>query len=163
MKKIFLGLLLLATTIAQGASYVSTTFTNANTNAVITGYLAIKSITLANSTSTGAATITLYDAPSTNLTYALSSYTNNTTSSVVTNKTRWTNYFGAYQTNSFLMVTNTTTVVAASTNLYPTLLSVSVPAGNTYTYTYADGIEALRGVLATANTNSVITIEYLRR
>ncbi len=162
MKKIFLGLFLTASFAAQGAT-VSTVFTNSNTNAVITGYLSISSITLANNTTTDAANITLYDAPTNSLTYTLSAYTNNTTSSVITNKVRWTNYFGAYQTNSFLMVTNTTATVAASTNLYPTLLTTTVPAGTTQTYTYTDGLEALRGVLATANTNATITINYRRR
>lgn len=162
MKKLLVVLGLSIGLVAQAAT-ISLTTTNASTNSVVAGYLLVSSITFANGTSTDAASVTLYDAPSTNLTYTLSSYTNNTISSTITNTTVWTNYFGVSQTNSFLMRTNTTSVVSASTNTYPVILAVNVPASGQSTFTFSPAREVNMGILAVGNTNFTAVVDYLRR
>lgn len=164
MKKI-LGLiltagLLLCGIVQSNAATASGSYTSAATNSLLSVGGLAGQITIANSAAS-ASTVTIYDAPSTNLTYTLSGYTN--TTSYTTNLTNIiTTTTGVSQTNINSNVLWTErAVVSASTNTYNVLLNVSIPAGGNYTYTPSgNGLRFVNGLLVVNTTNAAVTVTY---
>ena len=165
MKKLFVilsvvGLLFLGN--SQGnAATASASYTSASTNSLLSVGGTATQIVLANSAAS-AATVTIYDAPSTDLTYVLAAYTN--TVSFTTNITDViTTATGRSQTNVYSNVLWTSrAVVSASTNSYPVLLSVQVPAGGNYTYTPSSpGLRFIQGMAIVTTTNCAPTVTYV--
>jgi len=119
-------------------------FTNLLSTLPVNGGALITQFTI-TSTTTNASRIRVFDTPTNSMTYSNASYTIPFT--YATNYvTIWTNYFGV--TNSFtnVAIIDTTTTVAASTNLYPVRFTGISPT-NTSTvydgaYTFINGLWA---------------------
>lgn len=158
MKKLIAFLLLGLGLVSSQAATVSATPTAASTNSLLSSSSIIKQIVVANPSS-AALTFRLIDAPSTDLTYTISSYTNfltyttnmsvtHVTSMGVTNTNTWTGQFSLSQT------------VAASTNDYASVWSYVVPAGESVTFTPISTMYVGFGLAYTNSTNANITITY---
>lgn len=135
--------------------------TTASWNSVIgTNAVNIQQVTIANSAAS-ALSVSLYDSPNTNKTYVRSAYTN--TLSYVTNMvTVITNFSGVLQTNTNSVLYTYNSVAAQATNNYRLLVTLTVPASETITWTPAggQGIYANFGVNALVDTNCTITVQY---
>lgn len=157
MKKLLLILALLLTLNVGKAEIISTNLAASTNHSVVFGPLELLQVVAANN-STNAINLYLYDAPSTNLTYTNAAYTITTLSAAVNVIKTYTNFYGRTNSWTNYVMTNITTVVAASTNNYLLISSLAVPAGTTVTYTPAQSVPVNRGILATnSNTNITIT------
>lgn len=162
MKKLFVASLLIAAVISVNAASTSTTVattTCSNLVTLIRGPGTISSITF-QSPSASVGSAQLYDSSTTALTYTNAAYT--TVSAYATNLVSlWTNYYGRtnYVTNIVLMqLTNT---VAASTNYFPLLLTMS--AGTNTAVTYSGLNMNFQSGLAVTNTGAgtiQVTVGY---
>jgi hypothetical protein len=135
---------------------LSTTSESATTNGV-----AVQSI-IFNNPNSAAVTVALFDTASTNLTYTLGAYTNQVPS-VGTTVLTWTNVLGRTESSTNTTVTYTPTLVAASTNNYPKIISYIVNTNSTVTFTPATPLFFNNGIAVTNSaTNVTMTITYSR-
>lgn len=141
----------------EAATIVSSP-SGASTNNLLASGAAITQVSIANS-SGGAVSIRLLDAPSTDLTYTIGAYTN-VTRSVVSVTNSYTDRFGNSQSSVGNMVRTTESVTAASTNDYRSLIILTVPNGETFTYTPTTPVVALQGILLTNQDAVDVTIQY---
>jgi hypothetical protein len=166
MKK-FISLTLVAFGISFGA-YANTatvtiapnTYTNLLSFGPNLGSATIVAISVASTTGSNT-TVSLVDAPTNQLYFSWSAYTNRI--SYATNyNTTWTNYYGNVQTNSAPIVAliDVTNTVAAGSNAYPVRLTASAVASGTTLFTthtyFTDGIWVTNSSLGTA----AVTIQY---
>ena len=165
-KVLLASVLLAASTFSIAAANISYTINGTFTNdarLLTTGYYLIRGLTVYNSdAATG--TISFYDAATTNLFYTNTATTNITISSVTTNVSVYTNFWGQLNTNSSLMITNATTVDPGSTNSWPIVLSVPVATASYVTWTpITPGRFLLNGLSYTNSiTNGTIVIDYYK-
>lgn len=161
MTKLMVIAALLLASVAFSAAKAATataTVTTASTNSLITVGARIQSYVVANS-SAATCTIKFFDAPSTSLTYTNPAYTNyvSYTTNIVTSYVTYSGVTNSL-TNSGLYSYSST--VAAATNNYRTIVTLTVPAGETVTYTPTDGTLVSFGLTSTNSTNAAITITY---
>lgn len=164
MKKFLITLAMVAGILAQAAT-TSTSMTAAATNSVVTTGARITLLTLANA-GTNTLTVKLFDAPSTNLTYALGewSYYSNYLGNVTNT---FTNAMGIITNAIYTNVMLSTSITnAATTNSFATLGTVVVPAGETIVVPYTSGLQTYRGLLITNSApggTAVFTVTYSSR
>lgn len=161
MKKLLLVIACAALAVlnVEGATATGN-YTSAGTNSLLSVGGTATSVTIANSAAS-ASTVAFINAPSTSLTYTLAAYTN--TVQYTTNITNIiTTTTGLSQTNiseNVLVIERQNN--AASTNNYTTLLTLTVPASQTLTYTFGGNGQAFsQGILVTNSTNANITFTY---
>lgn len=163
MKKLLLNTLGVITAVLmaiQGfAASVSWSPTTANTNSILATGSSIFKITVANP-SAAVATVTFRDAPATSQTYVIGAYSNQVLT--VTSYTNvFTNILGTVQTTIYTNILRSTlTAVAQTTNDYPIILSLVIPAGTTYNFEPVNPHLAFQGILGVTTTNVTATIEY---
>lgn len=163
MKKMFIkSLALVALTIS---SFAATATFPLGTSIGIASLVPSKAgamthVTFANAGS-GAATVAFFNAPTNVLTYTIGAYTNNVvslTSTVVS----FTNILGAVQSQTNATITSTPTLVGASTNNYPLLLTYVIPATTTVTLPLDPAINFFNGLTMTNSaTNIAVTVQYV--
>lgn len=157
-KSLLVGALLLGSIAVTQAAQISESISGASTNSHLTVGGAVTKITVANS-SGATATLQLFDAPSTSLTYVIAAHTNVSRSvSTITNTVVTRN--GATNTWTYDVLSETESITAASTNNYRSLVILTVPNGETFTYTPSSPVVALQGILSTNSTNVDLTIDY---
>ena len=143
-----------AATLTQGVtSGITATNSLIGTNAVW-----VSSVAFANPTAV-TATYSLYDAPASTLTYTRGAYTN--WISFTTNYvTTITNFSGVVQSETNAAVYTVANPVSSATGNYRLLVTVAVPAGETYTYQPNGGVIASFGVAVVTSTNGTFTLNY---
>lgn len=155
---IMCGLLLSLPVYAASTVVVAT---GPSTNSILTNGSRIQNVTIAN-VGNVAATVALFDAPSTNATYVLLAYTNSlsyATNILSTNTT----FAGFLQTNTNSGIYTYFNTVTQSTNNYRNFSTVVVPANTTVTNAPIGGYISTWGLLSTNNsvTNIItITVNY---
>ena len=157
MKKyiVSIGMLLATVAVVSAASIALSVMPN-TTNTLVTGSAKVTQLMLSAG---GNTTVSFVDAPTTNLTYVVSAYTNSV--SYATNIVyTYTNYWGAVTTLTNLQLVDTTSLVAASTNSYATRAALSALASTTskadaVNYYFVNGVQLVNG----AGTN-IVTITY---
>ena len=140
---------------------LSTNVTGPTTNNILAGSIRVNQITVANNTA-AALTLLLIDAPSTGFTYTNASYSSLSISGPTNLVTTYTNFFGVVESWTNKVIGYATNTVAASTNNYPYVLNLVVPANTTQIFTPDGVVQFMRGVLVTNSTNANITLDYLR-
>lgn len=165
MKKLIslIALLGLFTYNTQAQTITTVNATAEGLNSIITNGARILSVTLTAS-STNTAFVRFVDSYATNLTYTLSSYTNFIT--YATNIVSvYTTPAGVSQTNTNSGVYTVKQTVAASTNNYPTITTMSAGTNATVTWTpttgNASGQMIMRGLTATNDNACTITVRYV--
>lgn len=165
MKKLLLVLGLFAFTFASAqAATTAQALSGAATNSVVGSAVKVNSIVVANG-GTNVLYLTVFDAPSTTLTYtngAFTSYSQSLSNYV----TAYTNVLGISESWTNRVVVFATNTTAAATNNFNTMLTLVVPAGTTQTYTPVSTFVATRGVLLTNSApgvNATFTIDYVKQ
>lgn len=160
MKKLFslsLALLLLTLQNVFGVTVVSSLVTNGTASIVGDGVY-IASVQVANATGV-TAYVSLFDAPSTSLTYTRAAFTY--PSSYTTNiVTTYTNINGVSTSVTNSAVYTYTATAAAATNSYRLINTITVPANSTVTWTPVNGYYTVYGILATNNAVTTATTTY---
>lgn len=106
-----------------------------------------------------AATIVFFDAPTTATTYTNQEYTTRSVSSGLVTNT-YVNYIGATNTVIYTALTQTTVTNAASTNLWPIMLSVTVPTNTTTTL--SGDWKFVSGITSTNSGAATVSITYTK-
>lgn len=128
-------------------------------HSVLTNQAHIGSIVLANG-SGSAASVLIYDSPTTNLTRAFNGYTN-TVYSVSSTTNTYTDFAGVSQSIISTSLVATDIEVAAGTANYPAIANVTVPANSTLTVTLpAGGYTANFGLAFTNSVDVSATVTY---
>lgn len=161
MKKLFFSLIALIA-VSVSSSFATDYSGILNTNGTTrifsgSGTLSIVQIT---ADSVAPVTVTFYDAATNVTTYIDAAYT--TFASYVTNLTTYyTNTQGFIQTNTRSALWTYSTTVAAVTNTYPVVSSVTVPASGTIVRTYTPAVNFARGLTVNCvGTNVTANISY---
>lgn len=134
MKKILLSIGLALGLFTFSASAVNSTQTLAaggytNMPTLLSNGVNVIAFTL-TSAANNTATITVYDAPFTNISYTVGSYSN--ILSYVTNYiTTWTNYYGYTNSITNRAIVDYTNFVAGVTNTYPIMYVLTCPTNST--------------------------------
>ena len=158
-KSLLMGALLLSSVFALQAATLSTNVAAAGTNNVLASGAAITQVTAANATGS-AVTIQIFDAPAALLTYTVGAYTNMTRTVVnVTNSYTSRNGFVISNTNTVLR--ETAGVQGSTTPSYRSVIILTVPAGETVTYTPTTPLVASQGLLLTNQAAINLTIDYV--
>ena len=162
MKKLFAivaALALLIVPNVEGAT-ASGNYTSAGTNSLLSVSGSVYSIVIAN-TAASASTVAFVDSSDTTLTYTLAAYTNTLTYSTnITNII--TTSTGVSQTNISSGIWTERQNNAASTNNRPSIVTLTVPASSTLTYSFGGAGYSLRsGICVTNDTNANITVTYV--
>lgn len=159
MKKLFLSLLVALGAFGAQAQSTYSASLSAGTSLCLAFPVQISSITVAG-TSAGATTVTLYDNSAASLTYTNAAYTSAIT--YATNITSIiTNSAGNLQTNTFSGYYTTTATTAANTNTLPAL-GVYSAAASSVSGPYTVNFNTVRGLVVSASTNAVVTVNYRR-
>lgn len=161
-KLTLIAALVLAINTAQAQSSASVSPSAAARNTMITNASRILSVTIANA-SAATLGVTLFDAgynSTTNLTWTNSAYTNTITytTNIVTSYVTTTGVTNSLTNSGIFTVINT---VSAATNSFPTVNTLSAPAGETVVWVPTGGYIVSRGLIATNNTNCTITVQYV--
>lgn len=161
MKKLLNILGLALALLFSGASYGATASlaAAANINQLVPLPAKINSISITAST-TNNVTLTFYDAPYTNLTYVVSSYTLNVLSAPTNYVNVYTNVYGTVERWTNTVIRSTATTVAASTNTFPLLFQMVVPTNSTATYTPTTRLFTAYGLTVTNNQPATIVVDY---
>lgn len=161
MKKFFssilVSLMLLSASAIQAASVVTALATNSITS-VLTVPAYLISVQVANATGV-TATVSLVDAPSTVLTNVVGSFTLPLTYATNIVST-FTNVNGVVTSITNAAVFTASTTVAQSTNNYPFLNTLVIPANSTVVWSPINGAYVQRGLTATNNAVVTLTTSY---
>ena len=126
--------------------------------AILTQPVLVTQVSVANATGV-TATVALYDAPSTTLTYTRAAFSvpvSYTTNMVTT----YTNINGVSTSVTNAALYTLTTSVAAATNSYRAVTTLSIPANTTLTWTPVNGAYVNYGLATTNSAAVTVTTSY---
>ena len=163
MNKMFKKLLVIGSIFGMALSgyavnILSTNITGATTSLLWTNQALISEIYAVNA-GTQSVVFTIFDAPSTSLTYTGGTYTN-IVASLVSITNIYSDITAKSITNIYNGVTNSQSVVSAYTNNYPVAFTTIVPTNSSVRFTAAIPININRGILFTNKDSINLTLTF---